>query len=82
MAFDECTPYPVTEDGAAQSMRLSMRWAKRSRAAFIERPGYGIFGIVQGGVFQALREESAAALRDLDFHGYAVGGLAVGEGRT
>jgi queuine tRNA-ribosyltransferase len=61
-------------------MRLSMRWAKRSRAAFVERPGYGIFGIVQGGVFPALREESAAALRDFDFHGYAVGGLAVGEG--
>jgi queuine tRNA-ribosyltransferase len=80
MAFDECTPFPVTEDAAAQSMRLSMRWAKRSRAAFVERPGYGIFGIVQGGVFPALREESAAALRDMDFHGYAVGGLAVGEG--
>ena len=80
MAFDECTPFPVTEDAAAQSMRLSMRWAKRSRAAFVERPGYGIFGIVQGGVFPALREESAAALRDMGFHGYAVGGLAVGEG--
>jgi queuine tRNA-ribosyltransferase len=80
MAFDECTPFPVTEDAAAHSMRLSMRWAKRSRAAFVERPGYGIFGIVQGGVFPALREESAAALRDFDFHGYAVGGLAVGEG--
>jgi queuine tRNA-ribosyltransferase len=80
MAFDECTPFPVTEDAAAQSMRLSMRWAKRSRAAFVERPGCGIFGIVQGGVFPALREESAAALRDMGFHGYAVGGLAVGEG--
>jgi len=80
MAFDECTPFPVTEDAAAQSMRLSMRWAKRSRGAFVERPGYGIFGIVQGGVFPALREESAAALRDMGFHGYAIGGLAVGEG--
>ena len=80
MAFDECTPFPVTQDAAAQSMRLSMRWAKRSRHAFVERPGYGIFGIVQGGVFADLRAESAAALRELDFHGYAVGGLAVGEG--
>jgi queuine tRNA-ribosyltransferase len=80
MAFDECTPFPVTQDAAAQSMRLSMRWAKRSRQAFVERPGYGIFGIVQGGVFADLRAESAAALRALDFHGYAVGGLAVGEG--
>jgi queuine tRNA-ribosyltransferase len=79
MAFDECTPYPATEKQAAESMRLSMRWARRSRDAFVERPGYAIFGIVQGGVFPDLRAESAAALRAIGFHGYAVGGLAVGE---
>jgi queuine tRNA-ribosyltransferase len=80
MAFDECTPYPATEQQAVQSMRLSMRWAERSRRAFVERPGYGLFGIVQGSVFPALREESARALIALGFDGYAVGGLAVGEG--
>jgi queuine tRNA-ribosyltransferase len=80
MAFDECTPFPVSEADAAASMRLSMRWAERSRAAFVERPGYGIFGIVQGSVFPALREESAKTLAAIGFHGYAVGGLAVGEG--
>jgi len=80
MAFDECTPYPVSEEDAATSMRLSMRWAARSREAFVEREGYGIFGIVQGSVFPALREESAKALADIGFHGYAIGGLAVGEG--
>jgi len=80
MAFDECTPYPATGQQAAQSMRLSMRWAERSRRAFVERPGYGLFGIVQGSVFPALREESAKALIGLGFDGYAVGGLAVGEG--
>jgi queuine tRNA-ribosyltransferase len=61
-------------------MRLSMRWAKRSKSAFVSRPGYGLFGIVQGGVHPALRAESAAALIDIGFDGYAVGGLAVGEG--
>ncbi len=81
MAFDECTPYPATEAEAAASMRLSMRWASRSRAAFVERPGYGLFGIVQGGVYAELRAESAAALLDIGFDGYAVGGLAVGEGQ-
>ncbi|HEX6980748.1 MAG TPA: tRNA guanosine(34) transglycosylase Tgt [Alphaproteobacteria bacterium] len=80
MAFDECTPYPATEAEAAQSMRLSMRWAERSRAAFVERPGYGIFGIVQGSVYPDLREESAKTLTAIGFDGYAVGGLAVGEG--
>ncbi len=80
MAFDECTPFPVSEGDAAASMRLSMRWAERSRAAFVERPGYGLFGIVQGSVFPALREESAKTLAAIGFHGYAVGGLAVGEG--
>jgi queuine tRNA-ribosyltransferase len=81
MSFDECTPWPATEEVAAQSMRLSMRWAKRSREAFSERPGYGIFGIVQGSTFRDLRAESVEALTDIGFHGYAVGGLAVGEGQ-
>jgi queuine tRNA-ribosyltransferase len=80
MAFDECTPYPASEPAAAASMRLSMRWAARSRAAFRTRPGYGLFGIVQGSVYPALREESAKALTAIGFDGYAVGGLAVGEG--
>lgn len=81
MSFDECTPYPATEKEAATSMRLSMRWARRSRDAFVERPGYGVFGIVQGGIHADLRAESVAALTDIGFHGYAVGGLAVGEGQ-
>ena len=81
MAFDECTPFPATEEQAAESMRLSMRWAKRSREAFNERDGYGLFGIVQGSVFPELRYESAAALKNIGFDGYAIGGLAVGEGQ-
>lgn len=81
MAFDECTPFPATPAQAADSMRLSMRWAVRSRAAFRQRPGYGLFGIVQGGVHADLREESAKALTQIGFDGYAVGGLAVGEGQ-
>lgn len=81
MAFDECTPFPATPEQAAESMRLSMRWARRSRDAFIQRPGYGLFGIVQGGVYADMRAESAAALREIEFDGYAVGGLAVGEGQ-
>jgi queuine tRNA-ribosyltransferase len=80
MAFDECPPYPADESKARQSMELSMRWAARSRDAFrdIGNPN-ALFGIVQGGTHVPLRLESAAALRDLDFDGYAVGGLAVGE---
>ncbi|HLO78358.1 MAG TPA: tRNA guanosine(34) transglycosylase Tgt [Magnetospirillum sp.] len=81
MAFDECTPFPATPEQAAESMRLSMRWAQRSRDAFVDRPGYGLFGIVQGGVYQDLRAESAAALQRIGFDGYAIGGLAVGEGQ-
>lgn len=81
MAFDECTPYPATEKQTADSMHLSMRWAKRSKAAYQERPGYGLFGIVQGGVFSELRQESANALKEIGFDGYAIGGLAVGEGQ-
>jgi len=82
MAFDECTPFPATHEQAAQSMRLSMRWAARSRAAFVQRPGYGLFGIVQGGVYPDLRRESAEALNEIGFEGYAIGGLAVGEGQA
>lgn len=81
MVLDECTPYPATEEQTAESMRLSMRWAERSKAAFQPRDGYGLFGIVQGGVIPNLRLESAKALIDIGFDGYAVGGLAVGEGQ-
>ncbi|MEQ9125321.1 MAG: tRNA guanosine(34) transglycosylase Tgt, partial [Alphaproteobacteria bacterium] len=82
MAFDECTPFPATHEQAEASMRLSMRWAKRSREAFRQRAGYGLFGIVQGGVYEDLRIASAEALREIGFEGYAVGGLAVGEGQA
>ncbi len=82
MAFDECTPYPATVEQVASSMRLSMRWAGRSRAAFVARRGYAQFGIVQGGTDADLRAESVAALRAIGFEGYAVGGLAVGEGQA
>lgn len=81
MSFDECTAFPASEEVAATSMRLSMRWAKRSRGAFVERIGYGLFGIVQGSVYPDLRAESVAALTAIGFDGYAVGGLAVGEGQ-
>jgi queuine tRNA-ribosyltransferase len=80
MAFDECPPYPATEAQARESMELSMRWARRSRDAFgaLANPN-ALFGIVQGGTHPGLRLESAAALREIGFDGYAVGGLAVGE---
>lgn len=85
MQFDECTPYmigdrPATEKEAADSMRLSLRWAKRSREEFdrLENPN-ALFGIVQGGMFPKLREESLAGLKEIGFHGYALGGLSVGE---
>ncbi len=81
MAFDECTPFPADHKTAATSMRRSMRWAKRSRDAFEHRDGYGLFGIVQGSVYEDLRRESIEALTDIGFEGYAVGGLAVGEGQ-
>ncbi len=81
MAFDECTPFPASEDEVRTSMELSMRWAARSKAAFVPRQGYALFGIVQGGVHAALRQGSAARLRDIGFDGYAVGGLAIGEGQ-
>lgn len=82
MCFDECTPFPATHDQAADSMRLSMRWAARSRQAFVTREGHGLFGIVQGSVFEDLRRESVAALTAIGFEGYAIGGLAVGEGQA
>ncbi|WP_444666181.1 tRNA guanosine(34) transglycosylase Tgt [Cereibacter changlensis] len=81
MCFDECPALPATDEVVAKSMRLSMRWAQRSRDAFGDRPGYALFGIMQGGVTRELREESAAALTAIGFDGYAVGGLAVGEGQ-
>ena len=85
MVFDECTPYPATSDEARKSMELSLRWARRSRDAFdalrTDAPdrGESIFGIVQGGVYDALRRESLAGLAEIGFDGYAIGGLAVGE---
>ena len=81
MAFDECPALPAEEQVVAESMRLSMRWAKRSKDAFGDRPGHALFGIQQGGVTRALREESAEALKEIGFDGYAIGGLAVGEGQ-
>lgn len=81
MCLDECTPYPSTYEDCAKSMRMSMRWAKRSKDAFIDRDGYGIFGIQQGNVFKDLRAESAEALKKIGFDGYAIGGLAIGEGQ-
>ncbi len=81
MCFDECPALPADEAIVAQSMRLSMRWAQRSRDAFGDRPGHALFGIQQGGVTEELRGESAEALRAIGFDGYAIGGLAVGEGQ-
>ena len=78
MIFDECTPYPATEKEAADSMELSLRWAERSLQAFQGNPN-ALFGIVQGGMYDHLRQRSAAALTEMDFHGYAIGGLSVGE---
>ncbi len=81
MCFDECTPHPAEKDVAARSMALSMRWADRSKSAFGDRPGYALFGIQQGSVYPDLRAESAEALTGIGFDGYAIGGLAVGEGQ-
>lgn len=85
MVLDECTPFPATHDEAAASMHLSTRWAKRSKDAFLAQPhrkeGQALFGIVQGSTYEDLRHESAAALQEIGFDGYAVGGLAVGEGQ-
>ncbi|MEZ5828595.1 MAG: tRNA guanosine(34) transglycosylase Tgt [Hyphomicrobiales bacterium] len=83
MVLDECTPFPASRDDAKSSLDLSMRWAERSKTAFakMSAPGQALFGIVQGGVYPDLREESARVLMEIDFPGYAIGGLAVGEGQ-
>ena len=78
MVFDECTPHPATHEEACASMRLSLRWAARSKAAHGDNPN-ALFGIVQGGMFEPLRDESLAGLQDIGFDGYAIGGLSVGE---
>jgi queuine tRNA-ribosyltransferase len=78
MIFDECTPYPANEREAAASMRLSMRWAQRSKRAH-EGNGNALFGIVQGGMHEVFRDESVRGLQDIGFDGYAIGGLSVGE---
>ncbi len=79
MQLDECIKLPCPKEEAERAMELSLRWAKRSKDAFIPREGYGIFGIVQGGVWQDLRERSSEGLKEIGFDGYAIGGLAVGE---
>ncbi len=81
MCFDECPALPASRDDIAKSMELSMRWARRSRTAFGTRPGHALFGIQQGGLEEDLRAASAEALQEIGFEGYAVGGLAVGEGQ-
>jgi queuine tRNA-ribosyltransferase len=81
MCFDECPALPADRARIAESMEMSMRWAARSREAFGDRPGHALFGIQQGGLEQDLRGESAEKLREIGFDGYAVGGLAVGEGQ-
>ena len=83
MVLDECTPFPATRDEAKSSLDLSLRWAKRSKIAFASRAvsGQALFGIVQGSIYPDLRELSASALMEFGFDGYAVGGLAVGEGQ-
>ncbi len=78
MIFDECTPYPATHDEAADSMRMSLRWAERSKRAHEGNPN-ALFAIVQGGMYEDLRDESLAGLTDIGFDGYAIGGLSVGE---
>jgi queuine tRNA-ribosyltransferase len=84
MQFDECTPYPATLEQAKASMELSLRWGERSLRAFqpLAERGRALFGIVQGGIYAGLRQHSASRLVEMDFDGYAVGGLAVGEGQA
>lgn len=79
MQLDECVRLPCSDEEAERAMRLSLRWAERSRTAFGSQPGRGVFGIVQGGASRRLREKSAKALSNMDFNGLAIGGLAVGE---
>ena len=80
MVFDECIGYPISEQQAIHSMQRSIRWAKRSQNIFVKRDGYALYGIQHGSIFAPLRYESSQKLIELDFSGYAVGGLAVGEG--
>jgi queuine tRNA-ribosyltransferase len=82
MVLDECPAFGASESEIEKSLGLSMRWAKRSKTAFSEQPGRACFGIVQGGVFAHLRARSAVELQEIGFEGYAVGGLAVGEGQS
>lgn len=82
MVLDECTAFPAPYDLARSSMEMSMRWADLSKQAFRQRPGYALFGIVQGSIYKDLRLRSVSALKDIGFDGYAVGGLAVGEGQA
>ncbi len=82
MAFDECAPFPAERAAIDASMERTLRWAERSRAAFVPRPGHGIFGIVQGGVHPDLRQRAASRLVEIGFDGYAIGGLAIGEGQA
>ncbi len=82
MQLDECVSYPHTDEDAERAMRLSLDWAARSREAFGEQPGHACFGIVQGGIVPELRRQSAEGLTRIGFEGYAIGGLAVGEGQA
>ena len=84
MVLDECTPFPATREEAKRSLELSLRWAKRSKQAFgkLAKPGHALFGIVQGSIYPELREQSAHTLLQTGFDGYAIGGLAVGEGQA
>jgi queuine tRNA-ribosyltransferase len=82
MVLDDCPAFPATEAEIEKSLMLSLRWAKRSKETFAGGPGRAVYGIVQGGVYRALRRRSAEALREIGFDGYAVGGLAVGESQV
>ena len=82
MVLDECTDHPATRDQAQESLQLTLDWAQRCHDAFANHPGHGLFGIVQGGMYEDLREEAARALMGIGFHGYAIGGLSVGEDRA
>ena len=79
MVLDECTEWPISEEGARKSMELSMRWAIRCKNSFEQRSGFGLFGIIQGSMYPELRRESVACLKNIGFDGYAIGGLAIGE---
>ena len=81
MQLDECIPFPASYEESERAMKLSLQWAAQSKDAFQKRDGYGQFGIVQGSTFQDLRKHSSQKLTEMDFDGYAIGGLAVGEGQ-